>query len=77
MASEARMRASDDDRDRTANLLREHHAAGRLDAEEYHDRLDRVYEAKTVADLDELTADLPAIDIYPLPWGRRGTGPGR
>jgi DUF1707 SHOCT-like domain len=61
------IRASDQDRDRTANLLREHHAVGRLDADEFHDRLDRVFAAKTLGDLEELTADLPAVDPYPLP----------
>jgi DUF1707 SHOCT-like domain len=61
------VRASDADRERTASQLRENHAAGRLDAEEFYKRLDRVFEAKTVADLDELTADLPAVDLYPLP----------
>jgi hypothetical protein len=61
------VRASDADRERTASQLREHHAVGRLDPEEFHERLDRVFEAKTVADLDELTADLPAVDLYPLP----------
>jgi len=67
MAPNPSIRASDHDRDRTARLLSEHHAAGRLDAEEFADRLDRVFTAKTVDDLDELTADLPAIDLYPLP----------
>ncbi len=67
MASDPSIRASDQDRDRTARLLREHHAAGRLDPDEFNERLDKVYEAKTIADLDQLTADLPAIDLYPLP----------
>src|SRR5579863_1857643 len=67
MASDPSIRASDRDRDRTGQLLREHHAAGRLDPEEFNERLDKVYEAKTLADLDQLTADLPAIDLYPLP----------
>ncbi|HUC56309.1 MAG TPA: DUF1707 domain-containing protein [Streptosporangiaceae bacterium] len=67
MASNPSVRASDQDRDRTAQLLSAHHAAGRLDPEEFAERLDRVYTAKTVDDLDELTADLPAIDLYPLP----------
>jgi hypothetical protein len=61
------VRASDADRERTASQLRENHAVGRLDPEEFNERLDRVFEAKTVADLDELTADLPAVDLYPLP----------
>jgi hypothetical protein len=76
MASESRMRASDRDRDRTADLLREHHAAGRLDADEFTERLEAAYRARTIGDLDELTADLPSIDRYPLPWGKSGgSGP--
>jgi Domain of unknown function (DUF1707) len=62
-----RIRASDADRDRAAALLREHHAAGRLTAEEFHDRMDKALEAKTLGELDELMADLPAIDLYRLP----------
>jgi len=62
-----RIRASDADRDRVASLLREHHAAGRLTAEEFHERMDRALEAKTLGELDELMTDLPAIDLYQLP----------
>jgi hypothetical protein len=61
------LRASDDDRDRTASLLREHHAAGRLTVEEFQERLDATYEAKTLGQLQELLADLPSIDLYHLP----------
>lgn len=67
MAADPKIRASDADRDRTANLLREHHAAGRLDAEEFNERLDKAFAAKTIGELDELTQDLPVIDLYPLP----------
>jgi hypothetical protein len=62
-----RIRASDADRDRAAALLREHHAAGRLTAEEFHERMDRAMEARTLGELDELMSDLPAIDLYQLP----------
>jgi uncharacterized protein DUF1707 len=77
MASDPRIRASDADRDRTAALLREHHAAGRLTADEFNERLDKAYAAKTLGELDELLADLPGIDLYQLPdasleRGRRG-----
>src|SRR5260221_604339 len=61
------IRASDQDRDRTANVLREHHGVGRLDAEEFNERLDKVFLAKTMGELEALTADLPAVDPYPLP----------
>jgi hypothetical protein len=67
MAVDPRLRASDDDRDRTATLLREHHAAGRLTPEEFNERLDKTFAAKTMGDLDELLADLPSIDLYRLP----------
>jgi hypothetical protein len=62
-----RIRASDADRDRTAALLREHHAAGRLTAEEFHERLDAALNAKTLGELDDLLEDLPLIDLYRLP----------
>ncbi len=67
MPGNPRIRASDADRDRTAALLREHHAAGRLTAEEFHDRMNTALEAKTLGELDELMTDLPAIDLYQLP----------
>ena len=67
MAGDPRIRASDDDRERTAALLREHHAAGRLTIEEFNERLDKTYAAKTLGDLDELMSDLPVIDLYRLP----------
>ena len=67
MPGDPRIRASDADRDRVASLLREHHAAGRLTAEEFHERMDHALEAKTLGELDGLLADLPAIDLYQLP----------
>jgi hypothetical protein len=67
MASDPRIRASDDDRERAVSLLREHHAAGRLTVEEFNERMDKAYAAKTLGELDELMSDLPAIDLYRLP----------
>jgi hypothetical protein len=67
MPGDPRLRASDADRERTSQLLREHHAVGRLTAEEFDARLDRVFAARTRGDLDALLADLPAIDLYQLP----------
>ena len=67
MAGDPRIRASDDDRERTVSLLREHHAAGRLTLDEFNERLDKAYAAKTLGELDELMSDLPAIDLYRLP----------
>jgi hypothetical protein len=67
MAYDPNIRASDADRDRTVSLLREHHAAGRLTTEEFGERLDRAFTAKTVGDIDALLKDLPGIDFYRLP----------
>jgi Domain of unknown function (DUF1707) len=72
-----RIRASDADRDRVTSMLREHHAAGRLTAEEFHERMDRALEAKTLGELDELMTDLPAIDLYQLPDASLRRGPTR
>jgi DUF1707 SHOCT-like domain/Cell wall-active antibiotics response LiaF, C-terminal len=54
------MRASDADRDRIADQLREALADGRLTPEEHSDRLDAVYQAKTYAELAPIVHDLPA-----------------
>jgi hypothetical protein len=67
MAYDPNIRASDTDRDRTASLLREHLAAGRLSPEEFSERLDRAFSAKTVGEIDGLLRDLPGIDLYRLP----------
>jgi hypothetical protein len=75
MPSDPKIRASDADRDRTAALLREHHAAGRLTLDEFNERLDQAYAAKTVGELDALLADLPAIDLYQLPDASLGRRP--
>lgn len=67
MAYDPDIRASDSDRDRTASLLREHLAAGRLTPEEFSERLDRAFSARTVGEIDSLLKDLPSIDLYRLP----------
>ncbi|MEU5684161.1 DUF1707 SHOCT-like domain-containing protein [Streptomyces venezuelae] len=59
------LRASDADRDRTADILREALAEGRLTAEEHAERIDGVYRAKTMADLEPLVRDLPAAHEQP------------
>ncbi|NKY88245.1 DUF1707 domain-containing protein [Nocardia veterana] len=47
------------ERERAAAALGDHFAAGRLDLDEYDERVRRAYAAKTAADLLELFADLP------------------
>lgn len=56
------MRASDADRDRVAERLREALAEGRLTVEEHAERLDAVYRARTYAELSPLVEDLPSAD---------------
>ncbi|MGW0464054.1 DUF1707 SHOCT-like domain-containing protein [Streptomyces sp. NPDC003027] len=54
------LRASDADRDRIADILRDALAEGRIDAEEHSERIDAVYRAKTVGELEPIVRDLPA-----------------
>ncbi|MEV5413890.1 DUF1707 domain-containing protein [Thermopolyspora sp. NPDC052614] len=61
------MRASDGDRDRVAEALREHMAQGRLTVEEFNERLELLYTSKTYGELARLTADLPDTDLHNLP----------
>ncbi|MER7489946.1 DUF1707 domain-containing protein [Streptomyces sp. NPDC126497] len=56
----AELRASDADRDRIADLLREALAEGRLTADEHAERVEGVLAAKTVGELDAFVRDLPA-----------------
>jgi len=61
------IRASDADRDRVAGSLREHCAQGRITMDELQERLESVYAAKTIGQLQEITSDLPEEDLYELP----------
>ncbi|MFG2684261.1 DUF1707 domain-containing protein [Streptomyces sp. NPDC048392] len=54
------LRASDTDRDRVADMLREALAEGRLTADEHAERVEGVLAAKTVGELDVFVRDLPA-----------------
>nr|WP_203616006.1 DUF1707 domain-containing protein [Streptomyces sp. SID13726] len=54
------MRASDADRDRVADILREALAEGRLTADEHAERVEGVLSAKTVGELEVFIRDLPA-----------------
>jgi hypothetical protein len=53
------IRAADSDRERVGEILRQHHLEGRLDDEEFQQRLQQSLTARTYADLDRLLADLP------------------
>ncbi|MFB7867130.1 DUF1707 domain-containing protein [Streptomyces sp. NPDC056069] len=59
------LRASDADRDRIADILADALAEGRLDAEEHSERIDAVYRAKTVGELEPIVRDLPVAGSRP------------
>ena len=58
------MRAATADRERTVDVLKAAFAEGRLDQDEYNERMGLAYQARTYGDLVALTGDLPA---GPLP----------
>jgi hypothetical protein len=60
------LRASDADRERVADVLRQAAGDGRLTMEELDERLDAVYAAKTYAELEPITKDLPAAGSAPV-----------
>ena len=74
MMRDPNLRASDADRDATADRLRQHHTDGRLDQDEFQERLDRCFAAKTVGELAELTRDLPDDSARHRARGRTGFG---
>ncbi|MGV9994901.1 DUF1707 SHOCT-like domain-containing protein [Streptomyces sp. NPDC003374] len=57
------LRASDADRERVAEHLRDALAEGRLDMEEFEERLDATYRARTYAELAPITRDLPVPGV--------------
>ncbi|MFC5215083.1 DUF1707 SHOCT-like domain-containing protein [Streptomyces coerulescens] len=59
-AAATELRASDADRDRIADILREALAEGRLTADEHAERVEGVLAAKTVGELEVFIRDLPA-----------------
>lgn len=61
-----RLRIADSDRERAMADLAGHYADGRLDHEEYDERLDAIWTARTRADLAVLFSDLPRPQVsYP------------
>ena len=80
MAETPDVRASDADRERTAEVLRHAAGEGRITVDELDERIDRAFAARTSGELAELTADLPetvhaavtpALPVVPGDGGRR------
>ena len=74
MATQPSLRIGDRERDAVAAELREHYAHGRLTLEEFNQRIDAVFAAKTQNDLSRLTADLPHVRSGGAPLPSSGTG---
>jgi hypothetical protein len=71
----SRMRISDADRHRVAEVLREAAGEGRLDLDELDERLGLTFAAKTYADLVPITADLHVVHPAPPPRPTNVVGP--
>jgi Domain of unknown function (DUF1707) len=63
------VRASDADRERIVEQLRQHTADGRLSMDEFEQRMSAAYAAKTYGELAQLTRDLPVdLGSQKGPW---------
>jgi hypothetical protein len=59
------LRIGDAERTAAADELGEHYAQGRLSTEEHHERLDRIWAARTRSELAPIFSDLPGSDYRP------------
>ena len=77
MATQPGLRIGDREREAFAAELQEHYAHGRLTLEEFNQRLDAVFAAKTQSDLSRITYDLPHVRSAgtPLPPSRSRPAP--
>jgi uncharacterized membrane protein YccC len=65
MPDSSGLRVSDQQRERVAQAIRDHYAAGRLNEEELTERVTAAYSARTESDLAGLVKDLPKLPISP------------
>lgn len=72
----ARLRISDEERHKVAEILRVAAGEGRIDLEELDERLEATYAAKTYADLVPITLDLPAHRDQPASRSAGNVVPG-
>src|ERR1700753_2879376 len=74
-ARDAASRASDTDRIQLAQLLAYAAEQGRLQLNDYEDRLTKAYAATTYDELDQLRADLPGSPVNPRRGGQPNPAP--
>lgn len=65
MTDSSDLRVSDQQRERAAEEIREHYAAGRLTDDELDHRVRAVYQARTAQELEALRVDLPKLPATP------------
>src|SRR5687768_15050555 len=63
-ATGSRVRIGDAERDAAASSLGEHFAAGRLTRDEFDERLERAWAAKTAEEIEPLFVDLPGANDH-------------
>lgn len=76
MVGDENMRIGDSEREAAVSALQDHLAAGRLTPEEFNERMDKAFEARTSHELEALFRDLPggggqsgmAQPVYPDPY---------
>lgn len=70
-AAHTNLRASDQDRERASEVLKNGYAEGRVSKDEYDTLLSQVYAARTVGDLATMTSQLPGggAALLPVPAG--------
>lgn len=65
------LRVSDSERTEVADRLGQHYGDGRLNTDEFNERVERAMGAKTQSDLSGLFDDLPSLDDHPEVPARR------
>ncbi|GAB2841825.1 hypothetical protein GCM10022221_46330 [Actinocorallia aurea] len=68
MPSDPERNATDADRERCVEILRHAHARSRFDADELSVRLATAETARTLGELEDLTADLPEGSLLRSSW---------
>jgi hypothetical protein len=71
MYTDPDLRVSDAERAEVAERLGQHYGDGRLNQEEFNERVDRAMNAKTQSDLSGLFDDLPGLEEHPEVPARR------
>lgn len=75
MGQSGELRASDNEREETVELLRRHHYDGRLTSEEFEERADEAWRARFRSELFHALRELPGPQRSPVPQAPRFVQP--